>query len=53
MINMKPIKFITTFSKNGYEVYGKTWIETFTKNVKDENMINISISFYFLISSIN
>lgn len=35
---MKPTKFITTFSKNGYEVYGKTWIETFTRNVKDENI---------------
>ena len=35
---MKPIKFITTFSKNGYGVYGKTWIETFTRNVKDENI---------------
>jgi hypothetical protein len=28
---MKPIKFITTFSKNGYYVYGKSWIESFLK----------------------
>lgn len=26
---MKKIKFITTFSKNGYQVYGKTWINSF------------------------
>jgi hypothetical protein len=26
---MKQIKFITTFSKNGYHVYGKTWIDSF------------------------
>jgi len=44
---MKPIKFITTFSKNGYEVYGKTWIKTFLKNVKDENITaNIYVDFY-------
>ena len=35
---IKPIKFITTFSKIGYEVYGKTWIETFSKNVLDPNI---------------
>jgi hypothetical protein len=35
---MKPIKFITTFSKNGYDVYGKTWLETFSKNVLDKNI---------------
>jgi len=35
---MKPIKFITTFSKTGYEVYGRTWIESFSKNVKDQNI---------------
>lgn len=40
---MKPIKIITTFSKNGYAVYGKTWIETFTKNVKDTN---VSVDLY-------
>lgn len=40
---MKPIKFITTFSKNGYEVYGRTWLESFRNNVKDEN---ISVDLY-------
>lgn len=34
----KPIKFITTFSKSGYELYGKTWIDTFTSNVKDSSI---------------
>lgn len=48
---MKPIKFITTFSKNGYEVYGKTWIETFTKNVKDDNVsVDLYIDFPLKIS---
>lgn len=43
---MKPIKFITTFSKTGYEVYGKTWIESFTKNVKDANIfVDIYVDF--------
>lgn len=32
---MKPIKFITTFSATGYDLYGKTWIDTFTLNVSD------------------
>lgn len=35
---MKPIKFITTFSKTGYEVYGKSWIKTFLENVNDQNV---------------
>ena len=35
---MKPIKFITTFSKVGYSLYGQKWIESFTKNVLDENV---------------
>lgn len=26
---MKKTKYVTTFSKNGYEVYGKIWIDTF------------------------
>ena len=48
---MKPIKFITTFSKNGYEVYGKTWIETFTRNVKDENITaDIYVDFSLTVS---
>lgn len=40
---MKPIKFITTFSKNGYEVYGKTWIESFSMFVKDNTDITADI----------
>lgn len=48
---MKPIKFITTFSKNGYEVYGKTWIETFSRNVKDQNIsADIYIDFPLTVS---
>lgn len=45
-IKMKPIKFITTFSKSGYEVYGKTWLESFRDNVKDENItVDLYIDF--------
>lgn len=48
---MKPIKFITTFSKNGYEVYGKTWIDSFSKNVKDDNVsVDLYIDFPLNIS---
>ena len=32
---MKQTLFISTFSKNGYFVYGKTWIETFLEKTKD------------------
>ena len=32
---MKPVIFITTFSKEGYESYGKTWIDVFTSYTKD------------------
>jgi hypothetical protein len=35
---VKPIKFITTFSEIGYNLYGKTWIDTFTNNVKNNNV---------------
>ena len=43
---MKPIKYITTFSKSGYEVYGRTWIETFLNNVKDKNvLVDIYVDF--------
>jgi hypothetical protein len=31
---MKLIKFFTTFSKYGYLIYGKTWIETFLEATK-------------------
>jgi hypothetical protein len=40
---MKPIKFITTFSEIGYNLYGKTWIQTFTDNV---NVDNVSANIY-------
>jgi hypothetical protein len=51
---MKPIKFITTFSGKGYQVYGKEWIKTFLENtanypnitadvyINDMNLITIS-----------
>lgn len=32
---MKTIKFITTFSKSGYQVYGKTWIDSFLEKTKN------------------
>ena len=35
---MKSIKFITTFSEIGYNLYGKTWINSFIDNVKDDNI---------------
>lgn len=31
--NSKPITFFTTFHQNGYDLYGKTWIDTIIKNV--------------------
>lgn len=40
---MKPIKIITTFSKNGYSVYGQNWINTYNKNVNDKN---VSVDLY-------
>ena len=43
-INMKNIKFITTFSKSGYEVYGKTWIQSFLDKTK--NYKNITADLY-------
>ena len=30
---MKNITFFTTFNRSGYELYGKTWIDTFIQNV--------------------
>ena len=40
----KPITFFTTFHKNGYELYGKTWIKSFIKNVTTQrNNINAVI----------
>lgn len=43
-INMKNIKFVTTFSANGYQVYGKTWISSFLKQT--ENYPNITAKIY-------
>lgn len=40
---MKPIKFITTFSKSGYQVYGKKWIETFIEKTKEYGNITAEI----------
>lgn len=40
---MKPIKFITTFSKTGYEVYGKSWLQSFSDI---NNLDNISADIY-------
>ena len=41
---IKPITFFTTFHKNGYDLYGKTWIESFIKNVTTKgNNINAVI----------
>jgi hypothetical protein len=41
---MKNIKFVTTFSLAGYQVYGKTWIESFLEKTK--NYSNISAKIY-------
>jgi hypothetical protein len=40
---MKNIKFITTFSKSGYEVYGKTWIQSFLDKTKNYNNITAEL----------
>lgn len=43
---MKPIKFITTFSKTGYNVYGKEWISSFSANVKEKDItVDLYIDF--------
>ena len=40
----KPITFFTTFHENGYNLYGKTWIESFINNVTTKsNNINAII----------
>lgn len=41
---MKTIKFISTFSNNGYYVYGKTWIDSFLEKTK--NFDNITANIY-------
>lgn len=48
---MKPIKFITTFSKTGYEVYGKQWLGSFSSNVKEQDIsVDLYIDFPLSIS---
>lgn len=43
--DMKPITFFTTFNKSGYLLYGKTWINTFIKNVAPKSP-NIKAKIY-------
>jgi hypothetical protein len=40
---MKNIKFVTTFSMAGYQVYGKTWIESFLEKTKNHSNISAKI----------
>lgn len=40
---MKETLFVSTFSKNGYYVYGKQWIETFLEKTKDYANIKAKI----------
>lgn len=40
---MKPVKFITTFSNSGYQVYGKKWIESFLEQTKKYSNITAKI----------
>jgi hypothetical protein len=40
---METIKFITTFSKNGYYVYGQSWIESFLEFTKDYPSISAKV----------
>ena len=48
---MRQIKIITTFSKNGYDVYGKTWIDTFSKYVEDKNVsVDLYIDFPLIVN---
>lgn len=43
VIDMKNIKFITTFSDNGYYVYGKSWIKSFLEKTKSQEHITAEI----------
>jgi hypothetical protein len=36
---VKQVKFFTTFSNNGYNVYGKTWIDSFLEKTKNYDNI--------------
>lgn len=40
---MQKIKFITTFSKSGYYVYGQSWIESFLEFTKNNSNITAKI----------
>lgn len=40
---MKQIKFFTTFSGNGYHVYGRDWIETFLQFTQGQDHITAKI----------
>lgn len=40
---MKSVKFITTFSNNGYQVYGKSWIKSFLEKTKNYSHITSKI----------
>lgn len=41
----KPVIFFTTFNENGYNVYGKTWIDSFIENIASQRS-NISAIVY-------
>jgi len=49
----KPITFITTFHKNGYDLYGKTWINSFMKNVVNKRNNIYAIIYAHNIPNIN
>lgn len=40
---MKNIKFVTTFSANGYYVYGKSWIDSFLEFTKNYEHITAKV----------
>ena len=40
---MKKIKFFTTFSGNGYHVYGRDWIETFLQQTEGQEHISARV----------
>jgi hypothetical protein len=40
---MNTVKFITTFSNNGYHVYGQKWIESFIEQTKNYDNITADV----------
>ena len=36
--HMTPVTFFTTFHEKGYQLYGKTWIDSFIKNVAPKSI---------------